>query len=740
LARREDDQLLRGRGRFIADVSLNAQTHLVFVRSPYANARIRSVDATAALEASGAVAVLTREDFPDDPLPPFLWDTPPPKLVEAVEPYLRPCHQPLLPETALYAGQAVAVVVAESRYLAEDAAELIAIDYEPLDPVPGIDEALASEAPVIHEGWEDNVAVRVEVAAGGDVDAALVEAAVVVRENFSIQRQACIPIETRGAVATYEDGFLTLWSSTQNAHPLRRAVSRVSGLLQESIRVIAPDVGGGFGSKGVLYPEDVIVALTAMKLGRPVKWVEDRLEHMMAAVHAREQIHEIELGVDSGGRILALRDHFRVDTGAYNPLGLVIPYNTMAHLMGPYRVPSFAASAECVLTTKVPTAPYRGAGRPEAVFAVERALDRAARELDLDPVELRLRNAVSPAEMPYQTGIVYRDGEPLVLDGGRFGEMLRRAAELVDWEAAATETQEGRLIGRGVAYYTEGTGIGPFESARVTVAADGRVLVRSGSCAQGQGHRTVFAQICADELGVDPEIVDVIGGDTEGLERGWGTVASRSIVVGGNAVAEAARAVRARLDELGLDLAAAARRAEEDGEPLEATSFYEPPTVTWASGAHAVVVAVDPETGVVEILRYAAVHDCGREVNPLIVDGQVRGGIAQGIGSALFEEIHYNEDGQLLNGTLADYLIPTATDIPPVALEAFETPSPLNPLGVRGVGEGGTIAPPAAIANAVEDAIAGTSDAVITRTPLAPGYVLDLLEGTPVSGGRIHAA
>jgi aerobic carbon-monoxide dehydrogenase large subunit len=683
--------------------------------------------------------VLTRHDLPDGPLPPFLWDTPPPKLVEAVRPHLRPCHAPLLPSTAVYAGQAVAVVVAENRYLAEDAAELVEIDYEPLDPVPGIDEALLPGAPIIHDGWEDNIPVRVEIACGGDVDVALADAAVVVRERFSIQRQACIPIETRGAVASFEDGFLTLWSSTQNAHPLRRAVSRVSGLPQESIRVIAPDVGGGFGSKGVLYPEDVIVALAAIQLGRPLKWVEDRLEHMLSAVHAREQIHDIELGLDSEGRIVALRDHFRVDTGAYNPLGLVIPYNTIAHLMGPYRVPAFAASAECVLTTKAPTAPYRGAGRPEAVFAVERALDRAARELELDRVELRLRNAILPEEMPFNTGIVYRDGEPLVLDGGRFGEMLSRAAELVDWEGASNESREGCLIGRGVAFYTEGTGIGPFEGARVSIGANGRVLVRTGSCAQGQGHRTVFAQICADELGVDPGLVDVIGGDTEGLERGWGTVASRSVVVGGNAVAEAARIVRARLDALdpSLDLATAADQA---CEPLDATSYYEPPTVTWASGAHAAIVAVDTETGVVEILRYAAVHDCGREVNPLIVDGQVRGGIAQGIGSALFEEIHYNEDGQLLNGTLADYLIPTATDVPPIVLEAFETPTALNPLGVRGVGEGGAIAPPAAIANAVEDALTGTSDSIVERTPLTPEYVLDLLEGASVIGGRLHAA
>ncbi len=765
MSRREDDALLRGQGCFVGDISLPGQGHVVFVRSPYAHARILGMDVSAALAVDGVSAVFTREDFPDGPLPPFLWDTPPPKLVDAVRPYLRPCHQPLVPDTALYVGQAVAVVVAESRYIAEDAAELVAVDYEPLEPVPGIERALEEGAPLIHEGWDDNVAVRVEVACGGEIDAALDEAAVVIRERFSIQRQAGIPIETRGAVGLYENGELTLWSSTQNSHPLRRAMSRVSGRPIESIRVIAPDVGGGFGIKGVLYPEDIMVGLIAIELGRPVKWVEDRLEHMHAAVHAREQVHEIELGVSERGEIVALRDRFQVDTGAYNPLGLVIPYNTIAHLMGPYRVPSFAATAECVLSTKAPTAPYRGAGRPEAVFAVERALDRAAVELELDPVELRLRNTFAPEQMPFEMGIVYRDGEPMVLDGGSFGAMLQRAAELIGWNDVVRDEREGFLIGRGVAFYTEGTGIGPFESALVAVGLDGRVLVRSGSCAQGQGHGTVFAQICADELRLDPDGIDVVVGDTFGLDRGWGTVASRSIVVGGNAVAEAGSAVRERLLQLAAELfnadpdslvladgavggpdggslsfADLASAAEDRGQPLTATCYFEPPTVTWSSGAHAVVLAVDVETGVIELLRYAAVHDCGREINPMIVEGQVRGGIAQGIGSALLEEVHYNDDAQLLNGTLADYLVPTATDIPPVVIESFDTPSSLNRLGVRGVGEGGAISPPTAIANALEDALAGIPGAIVRRTPLTPTDVLALLSSTPVSDRRIHAS
>ena len=754
LRRREDDRLLRGEGQFVADLTLPDQLHVAFVRSPFAHARIDGIDARAAMEHPGVVAVFTHDDVPVGPLPPFLWDTPPEKLVRELRPDLRPCHPPLLASKALYAGQALAAVVAESRYVAEDAVELVEVDYAPLDVVPDVDRALAAGAPVVHEGWDDNVAVRF-VVGRGDVEAGLARAAVVVRERFSIQRQAGLPMETRGALGTYdvERGALTLWSATQNAHPLRRAVSRVTGLDPERVRVIAPDVGGGFGIKGVLYPEDLLVALIAIQLERPVKWIEDRLEHMVSAVHAREQVHDIELGLDEDGAILALRDDILVDTGAYNPLGLVIPYNTIAHLMGPYRVEAFQATARGVITTKVPTAPYRGAGRPEAVFAVERALDLAARRLGIDPVELRLRNLVRPEEMPLDTGILYRDGEPLVLDAGDLPTALRRVTELVGRDAPGDDRLDGRLLGRGVGMYVEGTGIGPYEGALVRVEEDGRVSVRTGACSQGQGHQTVFAQVCADHLDVDPDAVDVVGGDTEGLEKGWGTVASRCAVVAGNAVATAAAEVRGKLLELAgaqleiapadltvahgqvvpagsadraLDFAALAALARERGTQLAATTYYEPPTVTWSSGAHCAVVAVDPETGEVELLRYAVVHDCGREINPMIVAGQVHGGVAQGIGGALYEEVVYDDEGQLLNGTLADYLVPSAGEIPRLAVEALESPSPLNPLGFRGVGEGGAIGPPAAIANAVEDALRSTG-CVVRRTPLTPAYVRSLL-------------
>jgi carbon-monoxide dehydrogenase large subunit len=756
LLRREDDKLLRGQGRFVADIDMPELAHMVFVRSPFAHAIVRGIDARSALALPGVIAVLEPDDLPAGALPPFLWDTPPEKLMRDLQPQLRSCHPPLLATRALYAGQAVAIVIAENQYIAEDAAELVDVDYEPLHPVVTIEEAIAPGATIVHEDWDDNVAMRFAVVKGDDIETALRDAAVVVRERFSIQRQTGLPIETRGAVAAFdsETEQLTLWSSTQNAHPLRRAMSGVSGLPPERVRVVAPDVGGGFGIKGVLYPEDLLVGLAAMRLGRPMKWVEDRLEHMQSAIHAREQEHDIEVGFNERGDIVGLRDLVRVDCGAYNPLGLVIAHNTIAHLMGPYRVPSFEATAEAVITTKVPTAPYRGAGRPEAVFAVERSMDRAARELGLDPVQLRLRNLVRPEDMPFDAGIRYRDGEPLVLDGGDYPSVLRRASELVGWDTIERGEHDGRLVGRGVGCYVEGTGMGPYEGAVVGVGTDGRVTVRSGACSQGQGHETIFSQVCADHLGVHPDAIDVIVGDTTGLEKGWGTVASRSAVVAGSAIADAAvivhdQALRVAAELLEIDpadlriadgrvvvvgapgrtlaLHEVAEAAEERGEPLLATTYFEPPTVTWACGAHAAVVAVDPETGQVEILRYVVVHDCGREINPMIVAGQVRGGVAQGIGAALYEELLYTEDGQLQNATLMDYLVPTAAEIPPIVVDSFETPSPRNPLGVRGVGEGGAIGPPSAIANAVEDALAGRTTAVVRRTPLTPSYVRSLL-------------
>ncbi|MBI4491705.1 MAG: molybdopterin-dependent oxidoreductase [Chloroflexi bacterium] len=764
----EDGQLLRGRGRFVGDIERPGQLHAAFVRSPHAHARIKGIETSAALALPGVAAVLTFADLgaAARPMPPFLAKTAPKALVEFLKPEVKADDSFLLPpDKVRYAGEAVAMVIAESRYLAEDAAELVEVDYEPLPAVADVEAALQPDAPLLHEAWGDNVCVRFTVQKG-DVDQAFQRADHVVRERFYVHRYTGITIETRGAVAEYdpERRELMVWSATQNAHPLRQGIAHLLGLPQFTVRVIAPDVGGGYGIKAILYPEDVLVALAALRLGRPVKWIEDRLEHLRSAIHAREQIHDIELALDADGRILGMRDRFLIDNGPYNHLGLAMPHNTVAHLMGPYRVPALWVEARCVVTNKVPAAPYRGAGRPEAVFAVDRVIDCAARQLGMDPAELRLRNSVRPDEMPYDAGLLYRDGQPLVYDSGDYPETMRRALALVDYERLRAQQAElraqGRYLGVGTSSYVEGTGVGPFEGAVVRVDGSGKVVVYTGACSQGQGHQTVFAQICADHLGVDLADVTIVGGDTAGLTHGYGTIASRSGVTAGNAVAAAAGEVRARALKMAAQLLEAhpddleirngqvqvvglpgrkvslgeVAQALEPGRPrpadlqpgLEATVYYEPPTVTYTNGAHAVVVEVDVETGQVRTLKYAIAHDCGRMINPMIVEGQVHGGVAQGIGGGLFEELVYDGEGQLLTASLMDYLVPTAAEIPHFEVAHLESPSPRNPLGIKGLGEGGAISPPAAYANAVEDALAPFG-VKITRGPLSPTRVRDLI-------------
>jgi carbon-monoxide dehydrogenase large subunit len=770
LPRFEDRRLLRGEGRYVADVAPPGRLDAAFVRSPHAHARIRRIDTAASRAAPGVVEVLTSQDLGGaaGPLPGHLWDAPPTRLAEVVRPHVKPAHQWLLArDRTLWAGQAVAIVVAESPGLAEDAAQLVDVEYEPMPAVVSAEAALAPGGPLVHEGWGDNVGVDIHVRKG-DVEAALARAHHVVRERFTSPRLTGVPMETRAVVAQPDplrEG-LTVWCSTQLAHSVREGICRMLGLADHQVRVIAPDVGGGFGIKGVLYPEELVIAAVALRVGRPVRWVEDRWEHFHASIHARDQVHDIELGVDRDGHVTAVRDSFLVDCGAFNSLGIVIPYNTIAHLCGAYRVPALEVRARGVATHKVPAAPYRGAGRPEAVFAMERALERAARALDMDPVELRLRNLVRPEEMPYDTGLLYRDGEPLVLDSGDHPAMLRRAAELAREdleEERASAARRGRRVGLGVACYAEGTGIGPFEGARVEVALDGSVTVGVGSASQGQGHETAFVQVCLDHLQVRPESVRVVGGDSAAVTHGWGTVASRSAVAAGSAVARAAgrvrdKAIRAAAvlleaaeedlvmedgrisvrgaPQRGLSLSEVARalrpgvRRPGNVEPgLEAVDYFEPPTVTWAGGAHAAVVEVDPETGEVALRRYVVVHDCGRMINPTIVEGQIHGGVAQGIGAALLEELVYDEDGRLLTASLMDYLLPTVAELPVLVVDHVERPSPLNPLGVKGLGEGGAIPPPAAIANAVEDALGGA--VLIRRTPLSPAYLRELLAGAP---------
>jgi carbon-monoxide dehydrogenase large subunit len=816
IRRKEDGRLLTGRGQYVDDVQLPGMLHLAVLRSPHAHARIRGVDLVAARARPGVVAVVDGATAGDrlGPLPTGQRKAAEAARVVAINPEVMPLlrmeAQPLLAvDKVRFVGEGVAVVLAESRYAAEDAAEHIVVDYEPLQAVTDAEAASQPDAPRVHDEFEDNVSLRLHVWAGDAAAVAAVFAGAdrVVRGHYRMQRITGIPIETRGVVARPEaDGGLTVWAASQSVHMSREAIAQGLGMEAGRIRVIARDVGGGFGIKSGVYAEVVLAAWLALEHGRPVKWTEDRTEHLLCATQTRDQVHDIELAVAADGTILGLRDHFTVDGGAYNPLGLGQPHNTASHLVGPYRVPAADIHGTVYFTNKTHFAPYRGAGRPEAVFAMDRLLDAAARELGLDPAELRRRNLVTAAEMPYDTGIMARDGKNHVYDSGDYPACFEKALDLVGYDALRREQPglwaRGIYRGVGLSAYVESTGSGPYEGAVVGLDTDGHVWVYTGACSQGQGMETVFAQVCAEQLGVGVDQVTVVPGDTAGIARGQGTRASRSTVTASSAIAHASDTVSARLRELAADLleaspadlevrgaavqvrgvpdravplAAVVGRAEDltppaplpskgrggpaepgraepggprplMGEggvggrglrplPIRAEHYWEPPGFTYANAVQAALVEVDVETGHVALLKLVVVHDSGRVINPVLADGQVCGGVAQGIGNALMEEVVYDENGQLLTGSLMDYLVPTACDVPPIALGHFESPTPRNPLGLKGLGEGGAIAPPAAIANAVEDALRPLG-VQVTATPLAPQRVLALIEAARAGTGR----
>jgi carbon-monoxide dehydrogenase large subunit len=743
--RKEDPRLLAGRGQFVDDLAPAGCLHAVLLRSLHAHARIKAIRVEAARRHPDVRAVFTFDDLADRLKPLPTAGVAPPALQARVGFQVRSAPQyPLARGIVRYVGEPVAILLADSRYAAEDALALIEVDYESLPVIVDVERGLLSSAPRIHPEWPDNVAVAFALKLG-DPDGAFAAAPVVVRERLSMQRYAGIPLEPRGLLAVPGPrGDVTIWSSTQVPHALQRALTEVLGLPAHQVRVIAPDVGGGFGTKVSLYPEDVLVPLLSQRLGRPVKWVETRREHLASATHSREQAHDVEIAATADGMILALRDRFLLDQGAYNPWGIVQPYNTVGHLLGPFRIRHLAVEARSVVTNKTPHAPYRGAGRPEAVFAMDRIVDLLARQIGIDPAEIRRRNFVRADEMPYDVGLLYRDGQPLVYDSGDFPATLEAALEAAGYEEVRKEQaslrREGIYRGIGISSYVEGTGIGPYEGAVVRIDPSGKVVVATGACSQGQGHETVFAQIAADTLGVALEDVTVVGGDTAAIPFGIGTFASRSLVLAGNAVAQAGKAVRekllgaaavlleasakdleiadgrvfvrglpdralpfARIVHAALPTFSGARVAEPD---FEASAYPPVPTVTYASAVHVAVVECDPETGATRLIRYVVAHDCGRVINPVIVDGQIHGGVAQGIGGGLWERIVYDGAGQLLTQTLMEYHLPMADELPPIETVHMEYPSPRNPLGVKGLGEGGAISPPAAIANAIDDALA----------------------------------
>jgi CO/xanthine dehydrogenase Mo-binding subunit len=655
------------------------------------------------------------------------------------------CAESLPQDIVSYVGQPVALVVAESAAQAEDALGAFRVEYEALPAVASLDDALRPDGPRVHRGG--NVAARFTQRVG-DPAGALARADVTVRERFTLHRGAGMALETRGITARWDAalGQMTVWSTTQSPQILRRLLARFLGLAEHAVRVVTQDIGGGFGPKGILYSEDILVPFLARALDRPLSFIETRREHLLAVTQERDQWHEVELGLSGAGQIVALRDAFVHDCGAFVSWGIIVPLITSVSVPGPYRVPNYEVSLTAVYTNKVPVTPVRGAGRPQAVFVMERMLDLAAERLELDRVAIRERNLIQPGEFPYDVGLVSRDGGPRRYDSGNYPECLRRLVQAVGWDGGRAQQEqaraEGRWLGMGLALFVEDTGLGPYEGIRVRVDSTGEVFVFSGASSQGQSHETTLAQIVADGLSLPLERVTVVPGDTAGIAYGVGTFASRIAVLAGTSAAQAAGEVRTKalavaasqLEAAAEDLVLEEGRIAVRGAPsrgmtlaevatvastprpgyampagmdpgLEATAYVSVSQSTYSSGAHAAVVEVDPETGLVKILRYVAVDDCGTVINPMIVEGQVHGGIAHGIGNALLEEVVYDGAGQLMTGTLMEYALPRAADVPPFEVHHVVTPSPLNPLGVKGAGEGGTLPAPAAIANAVADAL-----------------------------------
>jgi len=751
--RREDPRLLRGAGRFVADIAFPGMLHAAVLRSPFAHASIEGIDTSAALALPGVTGVMTYDDL--DGMGPLPLHVPNPAL-DAAMPY------PLAKDEVVHVGQPVALVLAETAAIAEDALELIEVRYEELPVVVDATAALEPGSPPAHRDRATNRAARVgqEV---GNVDRAFERADLIVEHELSFGRVSGQPIETRGIVAHWDESRdrerLQVWSTTQVPHTFRHILCDLLDLPSDQVRVVAPDVGGGFGIKEIFYQEDVLVPFAARRLGRPVRWIETRTEHFVSAVQEREQRHRARMALSRDGRIIGVDVIFVNDNGAFTPWGIVVPLITAQTIPGPYKVPNYRFRMDCALTNKVPLAPYRGAGRPQGTFVMERLLDRAAGELGIDRAEIRFRNFIEPDEFPYNVGLPGRDGKPLTYDSGDYPASLAAALALAGYDGADDwrgRGADGRYRGIGFGCCVEYAAPGPFESGSVAVRPDGGISVASGLSSQGQGHATVLAQLCADRLGVPLEAIEVREGDTALMPYGMGTFASRGAVMGGNAVSAAALAVREKAIRLAAELleAAADDLTIEDGfvhvkgvpdrgyslgdlarimespipgapmpgrlDPgLQATEYFQSTGLTYANGAHVACVAVDIETGRVEVEKYVVVHDCGRVLNPLILDGQIAGGVAQGLGNALYEEIVYDESGQLLTSSFVDYGVPSACEVPPIEISHRETPSPFNPEGLKGSGEGGTIPVPAAIASAVDDALRDF-DVRITRIPIVP--------------------
>ena len=767
----EDPRVLLGKTQYVDDLILPDMLAVAFVRSPYAHAKITNIDIQAALAQPGVACVLTGQD---------ILETIKPLRVEfdtQKVPFHKSCNWHVLtPDKARFVGDLVAAVVATDRYTAEDAADLVEVDYEPLEAVADMESALLADAPLVHEEWGDNVMERFE-AQVGEVAQAFQEADCVVSERFVTGRHMASPMETRGCVARFDVATeaLTVWSSTQVPHTLRASLATLLDLAEHRLRVISPDVGGGFGLKAHPFPEEVVVTYLAKTLRKPVKWIEDRREHLAASLQAKHQVVNAELALKNDGTVLGLKARFLSDAGGYSSYpwsSAFEPKHAAGTITGPYKIPAYSFETCTVATNKASIGVYRGVGIPVAALTMERLLDMSAHKLGLDPADIRLRNMIPQDEHPYMTLLGTE------IESGSHQASLQKSLDILgygDFRAEQQQAREnGRYLGVGIGSYVEGTAhnsavfdsfgvkIGGYEAATLRIDESGKVTVFVGTHSHGQGHHTVYAQLIADTLGVALEDVAVVQGDTQATPRGWGTWASRSAVTGGGAVTVAAQKLRDKLlriaarltevpaDDLELAQGAVQRKTggvrllsipelahriiaqptglPPDEEPgLDASVAYEPPPITHSNATHVATVAVDIETGQVQLLRYIVVEDCGTIINPTIVNGQIQGGVAQGIGSALYEHALYDDAGQFLTGTFMDYLIPTAADVPHVEIGHIETPSPYTLNGIKGMGEGGAIAPPAAIANAVADALSPFGVRV-NEVPLTPERVLSMLD------------
>jgi len=764
LKRIEDGPLLQGCGRFIDDLQCPNTLEAAFVRSPHSHALIRGIDTQAARQAPGVHAVFTLAD-----LKPLLSQERIPLQFRTAQLPLDITPFVLAKDEVAFVGEAVAVVIAQTRYLAEDAAALVKVDYEQLPGVSDCRAALAPDAPLANRGKSSNLMHSFRQSYG-DVAGAFARAAHRATVNLKQHRGGAHSIEGRGALALHDvnENRLTLWSSTQLAHEVRAFLMTLLGLDENQIRVVAPDVGGGFGAKFVMYPEEVVVCAAALALRRPVKWIEDRREHFLSAIQERDQYWDLEVAYDDDGLLLGVRGIMIHDEGAYTPQGINLPYNASSALPGPYLLPAYELDVQIVETNKVPTMPVRGAGYPEGAFAMERVLDTVADALAIDRADVRRRNLVPADKMPYATPLRTRAGTGITLDSGDFHACQQRAMEAIgysDFTARQAQARaEGRYLGIGVGNGIKGTGRGPFESGIVRIGRSGRISVYTGAMPMGQGIRTALAQICAEQFGVSPDTVAVVAGDTAVIPHGQGGFASRQTITAGSAVHLAAMAVRekalavaahlleaspgdldisdGRIDVVGAPGSGVTLRMVAEAvsgvpgyslpgtfEPgLEEMRNFIPPGLTYGMGCHAVEVEVDIATCGVRVLRYIVVNDSGRVINPMIVEGQIVGGVAHGIGNALFELMAYDEQAQPMTTTFADYLLPSSTDVPNIEVILAGYPSPLNPLGVKGVGESGCVPAAGAIVSAIESAL-DPFGVRINEYPVTPARLFNLMKG-----------